>query len=357
MKQDIDRILAQEGPLKARQIASKLGLERKKVSAFLHANSEEYQQNENYEWNRTLGVELLLPNKWIAADEFEKIFRQAGSFLDNFDQNITVTLSQRSSTMIECTARLLALVNQLADIDKRVTIDFTQALETASYLDRAGFFDHLDHRIIVLPERPEESAAKKHQGQSDTLVEFGVIEPSSTNDALIQELTSKFVQLTSQEYEVPVHTIFGELIGNVFDHSNTSLPGFAGLQKYGGRRKHIQAVVSDSGAGIAKTLRPALREHYPSLYKLYGQRSLQTDIGLVKEAIKQGRISRYGGARGLGFEVNRVQAVKFNARTSVRQERFCLDFIYEDGELLEIREQTGLSKLLGTHMCFDFYLD
>ena len=83
MKHDIDRILEKEAPLKARRIASKLGFDRKKVSAFLHDHPESYQQNENFEWSRVIGAELLLPNKWIAADEFEKIFRKAGNFLDS----------------------------------------------------------------------------------------------------------------------------------------------------------------------------------------------------------------------------------------------------------------------------------
>lgn len=51
MKDDIGRILKKEGPLKARQIASKLGLERRAVSAFLHDHPGEYQQNSEYEWS------------------------------------------------------------------------------------------------------------------------------------------------------------------------------------------------------------------------------------------------------------------------------------------------------------------
>ncbi|MBK7362081.1 MAG: hypothetical protein IPJ01_07230 [Micavibrio sp.] len=186
------------------------------------------------------------------------------------------------------------------------------------------------------------------------MVEFRSINPSSTNDELIDELTNKFVQLTSDEYKVAALTIFGELIGNVFDHSQTALKGFAGLQKYKGR---IQAVVSDSGVGIAQTLRPALRNHYPSLYKLYGESSLQADMGLVKTVMKQGGISRFGGPRGLGFKSSPAQAGKFNARFSVRQERFGLDFVFKDGRLVSVKEQLELSRLLGTHICFDFYLD
>ncbi len=166
--------------------------------------------------------------------------------------------------------------------------------------------------------------------------------------------TNKFIQLTSSDYKVAALTIFGELIGNVFDHSQTNLKGFAGLQKYKGR---IEAVVSDSGLGIAQTLRPALRNNYPSLHKLYGEGSPEADIGLVKTVMEQGGISRFGGARGLGFKRGPALAGKFNARFSVRQERFGLDFAFKGGELVDVKEHLGLSKLLGTHICFDFYLD
>jgi hypothetical protein len=356
MMQDIDRILFKDAPIKAKLIASKLGLSRKEVNSFLHGHPELYQQDSEYRWTFIKGEELTLPPGWVTGDEFERIFQKAGNFLNTSSQNITITFSSQSKTMISCIARLLALGNQLVHMGKNVTMDFTRAEGTRSYLDRAGFFDHLDEKIVVLPERPEESAALKYKDQSDTLVEFGTIDTTTTNDDLIKQLTNKFVQQSSADYQVAAFTVFSELIGNVLEHSNSPLHGFAGLQKYGGSREHIQAVVSDSGAGIVKTLRPALKEHYPSLYRLYGQKSQETDIGLVKEAMKQGGVSRFGGARGLGFKSSREQAIKFNANFSVRQENFCLNFLYKDGELIGITEESGLSRLLGTHICFDFYL-
>lgn len=358
MKDDIDRILLEHAPIKAKHIASKLGLTKKEVNSFLHAHPDEYRQDSEFEWSMIKGMELFLPGTWVTGDDFERIFRKSGDFLSASASNITFTFSSRCKTMIDCTAKVLALANQLAHAGKTVTLDFTNAEGTKSYLDRAGFFDHLNRGITVLPERPTESAAQRYQGQSDTLVEFDVIDTDATNDDLIERLTNKFVQQSSDKYQIAAFTVFSELIRNVLEHSNTPISGFAGLQKYGGRRDHIQAVVSDSGMGIAETLRPALREHYPSLDKLYGQSSLQADMGLVKEALKQGEISRFGKSRGLGFKSSREQAaIKFNASFSVRQKNFCLDFIYEEGLLVEIREQTELSELLGTHICFDFYLD
>jgi hypothetical protein len=56
-------------------------------------------------------------------------------------------------------------------------------------------------------------------------------------------------------------TIFGELINNVRDHSQTPLDGFAALQAYPGGNK-VLVVVSDSGIGLLNTLKPKLRTQF-----------------------------------------------------------------------------------------------
>ena len=175
---------------------------------------------------------------------------------------------------------------------------FTDSAATKHYLNRAGFFDLLDARIDVLPKRPTVSAARRHHGKSDTLLEFDSVDPKSDNESLIEGLTNKFVSQATGEYYVAAFTVFGELVGNVVEHSETPLAGFAGLQRYRGRHKHIQTVVSDSGVGIAKTLRPSLKEHYPVLDRQFGRASVAADMGLVAAAMSRGEISRFGGARG-----------------------------------------------------------
>ena len=66
------------------------------------------------------------------------------------------------------------------------------------------------------------------------------------------------VFITDSKYEAAASTVFGELIGNISEHSEYQLEGFAALQKYGGKRSHIQTVISDGGKGISATLRPSL---------------------------------------------------------------------------------------------------
>lgn len=258
--------------------------------------------------------------------------------------------------MIDCTARLLSLANQCAHQGREVELDFSAADSTFTYLDRAGFFDNLAPEVVVLPERPVESAAVRHRGNSDTLVEFGCVDPEIENDELINQLTEKFVARTASDYLTAAYTVFSELIKNVAEHSETPIRGFAGLQRYQGNREHIQTVISDSGIGIASTLRPTLGQHYPHLFDQFGQPSLESDMGLVAEVMSKGGISRSGIENGLGFKSSREQAVKFNVLFSVRQENFCLKLLYENGVLVDIKKKTGLRKLLGTHICFDFFL-
>jgi hypothetical protein len=360
MKERIDQLLRQQPGLRAKEIAGELAVAKSEVSAFLHRHKDWYHQDADYRWriaaSREIGI-VLPGSTWVTADALERTLATHGDLLDADAPSITIHVPEGCSLLIDCTARLLALLNQLAYVGKFVTIDFTKSELTKSYLDRAGFFDHLDQKVTVLPSRPTHSAALRLHGQSTTLVEFGSVDPKADNLGLIEELTEKFVQQSSEVYRVAALTVFGELIGNVAEHSHSPVRGFAGLQKYGRSRSRILTVVSDSGLGIAETLRPALSVHYPDLFREYGEKSLSSDIGLVGAAMSRGSISRYGGARGLGFKSSREQAFKFPAKFSVRQERFCVRFTYEKGKVVTRVPQSQLTRLPGTHICFDFQVD
>lgn len=62
----------------------------------------------------------------------------------------------------------------------------------------------------------------------------------------------RFVEHSSANYSLEAKTVFSELVGNVTDHSESQIPGLAGLQVYRpyNKPKHIQTVISDSGLGI-----------------------------------------------------------------------------------------------------------
>ena len=260
--------------------------------------------------------------------------------------------------------RLLELIcqyHQLVYIGKEVTIDFSECSGTKRYLNRAGFFDLLNNRVQVLPDWPKHSHAEIYRGENDGLVEYGVIDPECPNQEIPVLLMKSFIAHSEPQYTDAAFTVISELFGNVVDHSNTKISGFAALQKYGGIKKHIQTVVSDSGDGIATTLKSTLKQHYPKIHKKLKLNSIDSDIYLVKKAFNEGGLSQFGSdpeqGRGIGLNLSQKYAEKYNANLSVRQETFTLDMLFKSGKLVGVTPVTNLPRILGTHVCFDFIVE
>ena len=353
----IKKLLEEEGPLKARAIARKLGFDRSDVSALMHKHKDvEFHQNENFEWV-LMPEEIVVKfdNCWVTCFLFEEALSIEIEDIHTIDK-IRFVVPENCKFMLEAIARFLALCNQLVLSKKEVTIDLSSNNSSKAYWNRAGFFDHLSDKVNVLPKRPKISSAKTYKGKSGNLVEFGEVDPETDNKKLVRHLTDTFISLSSDNYEDPAFTILSELIGNIKEHSGSSLKGFAALQRYKGKTKssppHIQTTVSDNGVGIATTLRPVLKKFYPKLLEL-------SDIELVKKAMSEGRITRFGtkSGHGLGFKSSKEKALKFNAKYSVRQNNFSLEFIFKNGELLPVKMLPNLVEISGTHICFDFDID
>lgn len=360
MKEKIIKLLKEKPGLKGREIAKEIGADKKAVNSFLSKHLNEFAQDKDYCWSLVNPGEFKIEfedNKWVDSDLFETSLQKAGSPLDSDCMSVVFVIPEGCSILLDAAARLLALCNQLAWSNKNVTIDFSNCHLTLSYFDRIGFLDHLDDNITVLPRRPEVSRSSMYKGNSNAVVEFGAVDPRQIDKELINQLSDAFVQQSHSRYEAAASTVFGELIGNIKEHSDSPITGFAALQRYDGRRKHIQTVVSDSGLGIANTLRPTLKEYHPNLYKRYKDANIESDAELVIAAMTEGGISRFGEGRGMGFKCSRKQAMKFDAQLSVRQEHFCLNFKYKDGKLVEVKRRLNLPRILGTHICFDFFVD
>jgi hypothetical protein len=357
----IEKILRTEPNLTAKELAKKLGCKKNELNPVLYVNLDKFAVDSEFRWSLK-SKEIMITfegNRWVDCDSFEGTLQSSSEDLDGGSKVIFV-LPEGCSFLLDALARLLALCNQLAFSNKAVTIDFSSSGNLKHYLNRAGFFDHLDERIAVLPERPANSTATSYKGKSENLVELGIVTPhedEAAKDELVIRLTNKFVSLVSDKYKTAVSTIFAELTGNIQDHSETKLNGFAGLQRYGGSNPHIQTIVSDSGVGIATSLRPSLKAHHRTLYERYHKESVDNDIALVIEVMSKGLISRYGAGRGLGFQTSRDRALKFKAKYSVRQETFSLEFIFENERLNRVVEKKNLARISGTHICFDFVID
>ena len=361
MKQDIHNFLSQSPGLKGREIARELGLDRKKVNAFLDKNRDSFTQDEEYRWfNITDDTVIEFQAGWIDAGKYEEILAEHPNLFKG-QEPVTFVLPQGCNLLLEPISRFLALLNQLDHHDIDVTIDLAECSKTRSFLNRAGFFDLLSTSVEVLPKRPSSSAAKIYKGNSDSLVELGPICPNSKNKGLIVALRSSFIEKSSADYETVALTVFSEFVGNVSEHSESPLEGFAALQIYEPKykRDHIQTVISDSGKGVVSTLRSTLKAHYPDLYRRFPDDGVESDIGLVLEVFSKGNITRHGkeSGRGLGFKSTREQASKFDADLSIRLGTFNIKLKYRNGELAKPVIRKNLTKIYGTHICFDFYVD
>jgi hypothetical protein len=361
MIEDVKAYLKKNPESKAKDIAKELGCTTKEVNQILHYTPDVFLQDKTtFTWTllSTNESTVTFSGNWIDCNSFETSLLSASGDIETAT-SITF-VCEGSSFLLDALARFLALCNQLAFNNRSVTIDFTNSGQLKHYLNRAGFFDHLNEQVNVLPNRPATSTAETHKGKSDNLAELGAVTPhedESAKDELVIRLTNKFIALVNDKYKTAVSTIYAELTGNIQDHSEAPFNGFAGLQRYGGNSPHIQTIVSDSGVGIATSLRPSLQAHHKKLYEKYHKISVENDIALVTEVMSKGLISRYGAGRGLGFQTSRDRALKFKAKYSVRQENFSLEFIFENEKLIRVVEKKNLVKILGTRICFDFVID
>lgn len=353
--------VGQNPGLKARAIASRLGFERPTISAFLHAHKDTFQQDQSSCWSLVPPVELRVEfgvegKTWLTAKDVEKLLSKAGSPLDSPCKQVVFSLKKGSRMMLDALARLLALSNQLAHAGKTVVLDFTESQSTATYLDRLGFFDHLNDTIQVLPKRALRGRSRAFRGNNDGVVEFRLIDPAQEESEIPRLLERSFVACAGESYSVAVMTILSELYTNVLEHSGASVPGFAGLQSYRSARR-IQAVISDSGIGIVGTLGPVLNQRYPKVAQKVAASKDQKGIALLKEVFSAGRISRKEDeGRGLGLKRSREFAKKFRAQISVRQRDFELR-IHHSNDCVTFTHDINLVRIEGTHICFDFMLD
>jgi hypothetical protein len=367
MKDRIMTILRETPGLTGKQITQKLGdVDKTTVNSFLYHNSEGFFQDKgSFKWYPATADYILefSANTWIDEKVFEKDLTKAGCMLGSPARKCVIRFPEKCQILLIAGARLIALTNQAIHSGKLVELDFSKCPRTQSYLDRLGFFDYLHHSVKVLPKKPQSSRAKSYQGNSINLVEIASIDLENFDYQLPKNLTAAFFSHAGEEYKQAAFTIFAELIGNVQEHSETPIPGFAALQLYtGGKRKHIQTVISDSGIGIAATIQRNLQKHYPDLYqKQVNLGDVDTEIFLISHALEHGGLSQFGSnpdeaARGLGLRKTQHYAAEYNAEVTIRQQNFELKLIYQKSKLTKIEPKKELTRINGTQVCFDFFL-
>jgi len=361
MLKKIQKILREFPDIKARSIASKLGVERSKVSSFLHENLDHFQQDQNYCWrlkSTVLQIEFD-SDCWIDCKKFEATLASVESPQESQINSVVFIIPKGCNLLLESIARLISLANQLAYKGKNVTIDFSKYRSSFTYVNRIGFFEHLHNKITILPKRPEFSGAETYKSNNDNLVELAPINPENLDKTIPERFKKVFVSHAGAKYEQTAFTVISELYDNVREHSKSPIPGLIGLQLYNNiSPRHIQTVISDSGEGIAGTLNQILAKKYPDILEQMKAQDIDPDVFLIKKVFTKGEISRSDDeGKGLGLKSTLNAASKFNATILVRQKTFEVKFYFRNGKLSKTIQQIEMPPILGTHICFDFILD
>lgn len=358
---EIEKILRNTLGIKAKDIAKELRLEKHQLNSFLYAHLDNFKVDADFCWtlkNTELRIEFA-SDSWIDCNSFEAALAKIESPLASKQDSIVFEIPKGCKLLLEAIARLMALSNQLAHKNKKVTLDFSRQYSTLTYVNRLGFFDHLDKKINVLPHWPKTSGAEVYKNNSQALVELATIDPIHPDESIPERLKTVFVSVAGDKYDQAAFTVLSELFGNVRDHSESPIHGFIGLQFYEkSSPPHIQTVISDSGKGILGTLKPILAEKYPDIFREIEKHGTDFDIQLLKWVFTKGRVSQSEEeGRGLGLKSSSNVASKYNATILVRQESCEVRFSYRNGELHNFSSKTNLPSIYGTHICFDFKLD
>jgi hypothetical protein len=293
-----------------------------------------------------------LPTGWVNSWTFEKALIKCGDALGSMYSVIIIKIPADCKLIIDVVIRLLSFCNQAVACTKRIRLEF--AGDTMGYLNRMGFFDHLAPAAEVWPSRPFYSGAAIHRGGNRGLVE---IEKFSGTDSVERDLVPRLVAAVERgcaaRSEVKqigdaMFSIFGELVKNVYDHSQTSLDAFAALQTYP-QGNRLTVAVSDSGIGIMRSLRPTL---------IGGRWDNLSDVDLLVEIFREGISSKPEDKRGLGLKSSAKHAIGFKADLDVRllNQRVVLKPSNNQYQPNMAYSQEQLPLLWGTHIAFSFKL-
>lgn len=358
MLKRIIKLLKVQPSLKASDIARDLGVSRKSINQVLHKNPDIFLQDETFHWSlqesASFELELISERRWVTQEHFERALDNKGSPLDSNCSEVLIKITDDKPVLLCAAARVLSLSNQLVMAGKRVVLDFTNNNSTVSYLSRACFFARLDEAVEVLPTRPPNSDSELYKANNLSLVELLEICPE---DNVPSRIKQSFVDKFGPEHSTKLFTLVAEMVSNVEDHSETKIPGFAGLQVYSKKKgRSVIVVISDGGIGICASLRPVLDTHFPDIAVRFPTAEPDTDPQLIIHAMEHRGLSRLGKGRGAGLHTSHGEAATLDAKVTIRQENFVVYMKYKNGSLHDKSWVTKLPKIMGTHIVFEFFL-
>lgn len=278
---------------------------------------------------------------WIGGDKLEGILWKAKEAIQE-KKSVCFKILPKSKLLIDAVVLFLSLINQLSSEGTSITIDFQDDnSEVMGYLNRMGFFDHLNTLVAILPSKPSFSGAQLYKNSNKGLVEIVRIDAADEGlpGRLADALETKNKKLGKASF-----TIFAELIDNVLRHSSTKLDAFAALQTY---KNGIMVIVSDSGKGLIGTLRPKLSKKYKDA----------TDDAIVVDAFEKGLTRhRKRSGHGCGLTTCARKAKQFHGKLLVRLADTRVNLVPSDDVYTHDTAYCFLELLpiKGTHIAFDF---
>lgn len=302
--------------------------------------------------------QLRFSRGWVDSAVMARVMRDAGKLHYEHVQAVHIILSCGCGIMVDAGTQLLSLVNQLAEGGRDVTLCFEDGYSGAmGYLHRIAFFDLLHSSVKTTPPRPKMSALAM-AGSNPNVVEFKRICPlnrdRNTPSLLADALEGACQSRTDcKSLGHAAFTVFGELIDNIYEHSETEIDGYAALQVYKGGNG-VLVSVSDSGRGLLETLRPSLPHNSP-----YAQTS---DTALILQMLNAGlsRLEQDNPERGLGLCSCADHALKYSGQLTLRLSTSSLR-VMPNRQTSQTYDGIahcfdGLPFIQGTHFAFRFQL-
>lgn len=295
-----------------------------------------------------------LPPYWVFSEQLESLlirWNPHGSQQSSYE----ITIPAACKLPIQTALILVSLINQLVNCGVRVVLEFESTQGAYGYLSRMAFFECLESTVEVLPKRPSVSGAMKYGGGNPEIVEIHEVPLGRSSEAnrlpvLLSHSLREVLEgrHDAQTIEVHVGTVLTEVLDNIYQHSQTPLPGLVALQPYKRASKVILAV-SDSGHGISTTLRDAAK----------GKLERMTESEIIVKVFQEG-LSRFGPHTGRGSGLVRCAqiALRYGAELNVRVPTSVVRLVPANGTYGQNTAvcQDGAPLVWGTHLCFEFQL-
>ena len=293
----------------------------------------------------------------LNSDGFEQAIGVLGPEMPS-GTRIEIDHTQTTFALLDVLVSALYLYNELAQLNNEVTLRWGPDQPTFGYADFMGFFQLLDARVEVHPQRPVRGVHRSAAHSNPSLLEMTSLQPgdrsmaSGALDLLRERLAENLATVRNSAAVVDnIWTFAAETIGNIDEHSQTPVPGVVAAQRYKSqiRGSRIHLVIADGGLGIPATIRTGNPVAAAD----------KTDVEIIIAAFKDGLSRQLARGRGCGLTTCARIAMLYKGNLRVRVGRTWARLITKSarsGLSLGFFEDEA-TPISGTHISLDFYLD